>query len=410
MHKNPKASVCNARPEQLYSLALGASFACSPAKGDASWRDCKKMSPDDYSRILEDILDTPVEVEKWDGGRFQYVKKLQNAVLNNGQVVQMRDLNNGPTEGDAGCVAVKQMPNSWVLDCAEHFAEVHPRATEKPWRDIGCMRYLNSIKFEHANQLFGVFRDDETTYVSTSLATSGDLFAWCSQGPAPGGQREDMMLPVATQLFAAVKRLHDVGLIHRDLSLENCVLTDDRGEAKLKLIDFGMSTAQRWSTGETCGKRIYQAPEMHTGATVDGYLADAFAAGVALYAMAVADYPWRSTRGAECKCFDFVRDHGLRTFLGKRRLRGAGTAIAEALSEPLLRLLEGLLDLSPGARTTLGEAAWAREGPPRRTSVWESEWIKQPCPDEPCECDAASRVDDGRFSSCSTAASESELQ
>ena len=72
---------------------------------------------------------------------------------------------------------------------------------------------------------------------------------------------------------------------------------------------------------------------MYMSTTADGYLTDAFAVGVVVYSLAFRDYPWRSTRRSECKCFDYVSGHGLRAFLGRRRLRQTGTPMADAISD-----------------------------------------------------------------------------
>ena len=103
------------------------------------------------------------------------------------------------------------------------------------------------------------------------------------------------MLPIVGQIFTAVCWLHDLGVAHRDLSLENILLTDNGGSMQVKLIDFGMSTTQRVCKRELRGKQSYQAPEMH-GPEYDAFLADEFALGVVLFAMAVQDYPWTSTK------------------------------------------------------------------------------------------------------------------
>lgn len=74
--------------------------------------------------------------------------------------------------------------------------------------------------------------------------------------PSPGVQRELLIRPVASDLLDAVRWLHDLGVAHRDLSMENVLLAREEGGLRPKLIDFGMATLSRETRGEVpraCG-------------------------------------------------------------------------------------------------------------------------------------------------------------
>ena len=45
-----------------------------------------------------------------------------------------------------------------------------------------------------------------------------------------------------TQIISDVKYLHEKGIVHRDLKLDNFLLSDTTDKALVKLIDFGLST------------------------------------------------------------------------------------------------------------------------------------------------------------------------
>jgi len=55
-----------------------------------------------------------------------------------------------------------------------------------------------------------------------------------------GSLREDQVRVIAYQICEATAFLHKLGIIHRDLKLENILLTSSR-ELQIKLIDFGSS-------------------------------------------------------------------------------------------------------------------------------------------------------------------------
>lgn len=305
------------------------------------------------------------EVCSWLPSRFESIRKLQDATRNRGQVFLMRDT------VDDKLVAVKQMPTRWVRSSHTDFVIEHPSETEMPWQDVGSIRFLNNVGYPYACNLLGVYRDDASTYVVTSFATEGDLFSWCEAGVAPGLEREVVVQPLARQIMESVQQLHDLSIVHRDLSLENILMTSEGGGLHIRIIDFSMASTSRRFRNCVRGKASYQAPELHTDHEYDAFLSDAFSLGVTLYAVLLKDYPWLSTRPGGCKCFEYVRKHGFRSYLSKRKLRNSNARVSEFISEPLKRLLEGLLAIDPAERLTLGERNWETG----RRSVWDESWM-----------------------------------
>lgn len=307
------------------------------------------------------------EVSEWPSSRFEVLRKLQDATRNRGQVVLMKDKEHNRL------VAVKIMPNRWVGTSHSDFVIEHPSETELPWQDIGCVRFLNVASYPYACELLGVYRDAEHTYVVTTFATEGDLFSWCEGGVAPGRERELAVQPIARQMMEGVQQLHDFGIVHRDLSLENVLISSENQALQIRIIDFSMASTARIFRNCIRGKASYQAPELHTDQEYDSYLTDAFSLGVTLYAVLLKDYPWLSTRPGGCKCFEYVRKHGFRAYLQKRKLRNSTQRVVEFMSEPLVCLLEGLLSFEPSERLTLGERKWGSS----RRSIWDLTWLHE---------------------------------
>lgn len=320
------------------------------------------------SDLEESMLQAAGNVLPWETGSFVSVRRLQEAIRNHGFVDMMRM----PEEAGGQEVAVKRMPTSWVMHGPQEFRKHYPQTPERPWYDIGIVRELNNLKFPNVCDLFGVYRDREHTYVVTALATEGDLFGWCEREPRPGKTREALMNPLTLQIFSAVRWLHDLGVAHRDLSLENILLTDlGGGEMQIKIIDFGMCTLSRTCRGEVRGKQSYQAPEMHLDAEYSAFLVDEFAIGVTMFAMAAQDYPWTSTKPNTCQLHEFVGTFGLRKFLEKRKLRkGSGEYLIQVFSPALVEVLDGLLQRQPSSRYSFGESCQSE-----RISVWDTVWV-----------------------------------
>jgi len=312
-------------------------------------------------------------IQPWDDRRFRRVKQLQEAKRNHGCVELMRE---GGT-----FVAVKKMPTRWIRGSPDEFESRYPDASERPWFDVGLVRRLNEVGYPYSVKLLGVFADHESTYVVSSLASEGDLFAWCDRDPQPGLEREAAMYPLVYQIFDGVRLLHQLGIAHRDLSLENLLLNNEKGVLRIKIIDFGMSTMSRLVSGEIRGKQSYQAPEMHLPQPFDTFMTDPFSLGVVLFAMGAQDYPWSSTKRKTCELFEYVCMFGFQKFLTKRRLRkGGGETLAEVFSPGLTALMAGLVSRDARQRLTLGERRYevAEDGScAARQSVWGCGWMQQ---------------------------------
>jgi len=234
------------------------------------------------------------------------------------------------------------------------------------------------VNFKYACNLEGVYRDANNTYVTSTYASTGDLFSVALAGLPPGPDRESAFAPVVSQLLRGVKQLHDLQIVHGDISLENVLLTKSNrpnSEYEVKIIDFGMASTSRMVRHCVRGKSSYQAPEMHGDDVYDAFLTDTFSVGVIAYALFFKEYPWMTTLPEKCKNFGFIAKFGFSSFFAKRNLRGSTTKIAECTSQPLLQLLEGMLTLDPQERLTFGE-----KGFDGRKSVWDEPWMKSHVP------------------------------
>jgi len=304
-------------------------------------------------------------------GSFGSRVRLQDAQRNHGHVDRMCTPSGEPA-------AVKTMPQDWVCLSDQHFVRAHPKSSERPWLDIAILKYLNSLSFPYVVEFWGIYTSAKDTMVVTSLASEGDLFAWCSRLDGFGVKREDTIRDIVRQTLTATVWLHDLGVVHGDLSLENIVLSAEGAGLAVKLIDFGMATLERFGarTGRRGGKWSYQAPEMQEPLSVyDGFLTDTFALGMVVFVLATTDHI--ATQPGDSKLWDFVKLRGFRTFLERRKLRGTDTRLINVLSEDIIALLVGLLEVSPAKRVTLGELQWQKSFP-TRPSVWDMAWLTSP--------------------------------
>jgi serine/threonine protein kinase len=149
--------------------------------------------------------------------------------------------------------------------------------------------------------------------------------------------------------------LHERGVAHGDISLENAMLRRCRrtGRTEVALVDFGATVVGNTSEAvDRRGKPSYQAPEMHRQASYDARLADLFSCGVVAYGLAVGNYPWKSTKPGVSTAFELAYKYGVGAFLERRKVPVAeGSSVrlplASLLSRRYLCLLTTLLDMEP---------------------------------------------------------------
>ncbi|MBI2214303.1 MAG: serine/threonine protein kinase [Acidobacteria bacterium] len=114
---------------------------------------------------------------------------------------------------------------------------------------------------------------------------------------------------LSSQALMGLDAIHKVGIVHRDVSPENMMITrDEDGEERVKIIDLGIAkqwgdtTEDKTKTGMFVGKWKYCSPEhlgmLKKGERIDGR-ADLYSYGVVMYEMLcgvppfVADTPHR---------------------------------------------------------------------------------------------------------------------
>ncbi len=96
-------------------------------------------------------------------------------------------------------------------------------------------------------------------------------------------------LKILYQLACALRDLHAVGIIHRDLKLDNF---KESAAGVVKLFDFGISSPDGgYKTKQNKGTLIYAAPELYVlGATITPEM-DIYALGVCAWALSSQKFP-----------------------------------------------------------------------------------------------------------------------
>jgi serine/threonine protein kinase len=125
----------------------------------------------------------------------------------------------------------------------------------------------------------------------TELCPGGNLLSYLKKRRV---LNEHQAKFVFKQIIEGISYLHSLGIVHRDVKLEN-VLLDSQGT--IKLIDFGVSRKLSHSEEiltDRCGTSIYMAPEIAHKERYLGKPVDIWSAGISLWALLMAKVPFKS--------------------------------------------------------------------------------------------------------------------
>lgn len=102
------------------------------------------------------------------------------------------------------------------------------------------------------------------------------------------------------QICSGVNYLHSMGLAHRDLKLDNCVVND---QGILKLIDFGSAVVFQYpyepdivEARGIVGSDPYLAPELLHQSSYDPRPVDVWSIAITFYCMTLRRFPWKAPR------------------------------------------------------------------------------------------------------------------
>uniref|UniRef100_A0A7S3QM01 Protein kinase domain-containing protein n=1 Tax=Dunaliella tertiolecta TaxID=3047 RepID=A0A7S3QM01_DUNTE len=226
------------------------------------------------------------------------------------------------------------------------FIERGDKVTKYVEREIVNHR---TLMHPHIVQFKEVFLTPVYLAIAMEFAPGGDMFEYVVK---KNGLREDEARWFFQQLIVALDYCHKMGVVNRDIKLENTLL-DHSPRPLVKICDFGYSKHEKFQSapGSRVGTPAYLAPEViltTKGKTYDGKTADVWSCGVMLYVMLVGAYPFERPE-------DKQDVHKLQKMI--QRILHVDYAVPShiKLSDDCKHLLRSILVADPAKRITIGQ-------------------------------------------------------
>jgi serine/threonine protein kinase len=153
---------------------------------------------------------------------------------------------------------------------------------------------LSKIRDKRIIRLLEVFESKNHLLIITEYANGGDLLHYTkSRGRLP----EDEAKQLLRELVEGLQAVHRAGVLHRDIKLENILLS----RSHVKICDFGVSRMmpKHALIREQCGTPAYIAPEVLGDRGYEGFASDIWSLGVCLYAMVSGFLPFQGKTASE---------------------------------------------------------------------------------------------------------------
>ncbi|KAI8882021.1 kinase-like protein [Backusella circina FSU 941] len=168
-----------------------------------------------------------------------------------------------------------------------------------------------SLNHHHLLKLHRVIQDNDYIYMVMELCDGGDLFDYVANGEPVS---ESSIKKLFSQILDAVQSMHNNGVYHRDIKLENILLVSDEDEDDMncKVADFGLATRERYSTEFGCGSTSYLAPEHFDDeesdiVPYDSAASDIWSLGILLLGMMFGRNPWSEASITDATYMEFKR-------------------------------------------------------------------------------------------------------
>lgn len=205
--------------------------------------------------------------------------------------------------GAGGSVKILVRPTDKKTFAVKEFRPRKNNESIKQYAKKCTAEFCIGSSLHHPNivQTIDIFSDfNQSKYFEVMEYLPVDFFAVVMTGLMSRGEVNCCF----KQLCRGVRYLHSMGLAHRDLKLDNCVMNE---QGILKLIDFGSAAVFRYPFENDItmahgivGSDPYLAPEVITSTkSYDPQFVDIWSMGIIFCCMMLKRFPWKAPKSTD---------------------------------------------------------------------------------------------------------------
>jgi len=199
--------------------------------------------------------------------------------------------------GAGGSVRLMKRSEDGVVFAVKEFRPRHSYETEREYVKKLTAEYCMGSSLHHGNviETLDIVQEKGKWYEVMEYAPY-DLFAIVMTGKM---SREEISC-CFLQILSGVTYLHSMGLAHRDMKLDNVVVSE---HGIMKIIDFGSAHVFRYPfesgivlAGGIVGSDPYLAPEVYDERKYDPQAVDIWSLAIIYCCMTLRRFPWKVPR------------------------------------------------------------------------------------------------------------------
>jgi len=156
-------------------------------------------------------------------------------------------------------------------------------------KETSILQTLKEAKARNINTIYDAFDFPSQLWIVSEYCPGGSVHTLMKASKPGPGLAERYIIAISRELAIALKHVHEVHVIHRDVKAANILITES---GQLQLCDFGVSGALESNASKRStiiGTPFWMAPEMHNdGMIPNGYgtEVDCWAFGCTVYELA----------------------------------------------------------------------------------------------------------------------------
>jgi serine/threonine protein kinase len=151
---------------------------------------------------------------------------------------------------------------------------------------------VQKIDHPHIGRVFAIEEDSKNYFIVMEYLSGGNLLEVIGKEGKISYQR---VHKVVHDLLLALNYMHKQNIMHRDLKLENVMLTHS---GEIKLVDFGFATCFKQEESLSLGSPLYMAPELHLSKAYTEKV-DVWSLGVITAILLIGDVPFGGKNESE---------------------------------------------------------------------------------------------------------------